>query len=124
MPPIAPAAAAPPAISGPRTFVAAAPTVSVTELIGPAPLLADDPFGDDLLAAVRAVDLRAVVRRARVEAALLAAAERDLAAAERARPLRLLGAVLELVRERGVDAAMGSPLQESGTPGGTRKPWE
>jgi hypothetical protein len=31
MPPIAPAAAAPPAISGPRAFVAAEPIVSVSE---------------------------------------------------------------------------------------------
>jgi hypothetical protein len=78
MPPTAPATAAPPAISGPRAFDAAAPTVSVTVPRAPAPLLADAPLDDRL-----AGGLRAAVRRERVDAALPAAAERE-------RVLRLL----------------------------------
>jgi hypothetical protein len=116
MPPIAPAAAAPPASSGPRTFVAAEAIVSPTDSSGPWPF-EDDPFDDERLAvALRGVDLAAALLRAvpperdlaRVDAALLVAAdrERDVAAL-------LLRPALELARELGVDSAMVS-LQGSG----------
>jgi hypothetical protein len=82
-------------------------------------LLEAEPFVEALRATVLlAVDLRAALAErdlVRVDAALLAAVERE----------RLLGLLLRpalaLVRERGVESAMIS-LQESGRPGATRKP--
>jgi len=93
--------------------------VLVTDSSVPLPA---EPFADDLLAepfadGLRAVDLRGAVRRARVDAALLAAVERE-------RALRLLWALLEPARERGVDSAMDLPSNESVTPRGTPTPQE
>jgi len=118
MPPIAPAAAAPPASSGPRAFVAAEPIVSVTDSSGPWwPLLPADALdGGRLAGDLRVADLAEVVLRvpherdlAFVDTALLDAALLDAEERERAELALLLLRALELVRERGVDAAMVSP---------------